>query len=29
MKMPFPHGTLFDFVHINIPAVRNLFAAGG
>jgi len=28
LQLPFPNGTIFDFVHVNIPEVRNLFAAG-
>jgi putative tricarboxylic transport membrane protein len=29
LQLPFPHGALFDFVHIPIPAVQNIFAANG
>jgi putative tricarboxylic transport membrane protein len=29
LSLPFPHGTLFDWVHIDIPTVQSLFAASG
>ena len=28
LQLPFPHGAIFDFVNIHIPAVQDLFAAG-
>ena len=27
LQLPFPHGAIFDFVHLHIPSVQNLFAA--
>ncbi|HEV8723695.1 MAG TPA: tripartite tricarboxylate transporter permease [Candidatus Binatia bacterium] len=29
LQIPFPDGTLFDWVNVDIPAVRNIFLAGG
>ncbi len=29
LQMPLPDGTLFEWVNVDIPAVRNLFAASG
>jgi hypothetical protein len=29
LQLPFPKGALFDWVDIDVAAVRSLFAAGG
>ena len=29
LQLPFPHGAIFEFVHIHMPSIQNLFAANG